>query len=232
MTRTFAALALLCAACAADPITPLEPHEPTPRPPRVSEPEPEREPSLHNGTRAASDPHHRPRTPEVGAPDYTPREDGCDGDDDDGDGRVDEGFTRPEEPNQRDDDCDGVVDNGTLGAPCGKGADCYNPVDPDDPRTRLACIGGRCGASCATTHRRCMDCWWRIEHNEQMMDPRECERYCVDFWHACQDVGGQCVRGECRRWETFGCFGRGTERYIVSYVAGGRQASEEVVVCQ
>lgn len=224
MNRAIYALtALVLTGCPAPPVPmQFDPHDPTPRVRVTDDPNrPLAEP--YSGTRPASDPHHRPDAHEVGAPDYTPREE-CDGDDDDGDGRVDEGWVEPERPDGEDQDCDGVPDNGTLGWPCGKDRDCA---------PGLYCGGGRCAASCAEELDACNRCVaFMVLGDDDMMDPVGCNEACVARMEACADVGGFCDDGQCRRWPTIGCFEGQQEIEVQAvYVVGDRVETIDMGVC-
>ena len=248
MIRTFVASLVCCtASCAAPPIDPREEI----RPPTLSdasfveriEPEPS---DMYYGHGYAGGPRHRPILRSVGSAEYVP-EDGCDGDDDDGDGLIDEGFpiaptrelcndidddcdgtvdenvTTPEDPNAIDDDCDGIVDESTLGAYC--------DVD-DDCREYLSCRGNQCRTRCDEIHDECMDCFVFIMNgDDDMMDPVGCDQACHDFRIACNDIGGRCARGMCWRLPDLGCFGNGTISVPIFYVEEDDPVAATIEVC-
>jgi len=126
----------------------------------------------------------------------------CDGTDNDGDGATDEGVTNrcgecgptpADVPNAEDDDCDGRVDEGHLQAPCVGDADCLDPLSCQDGRCGMGCPGDACDL-CA----RCLDTWHREGGQPLILDPG-CPEACAVCAGFCAEVAGVCYRGACAR---------------------------------
>ena len=179
---------------------------------------------LYRGGQPSGGAHHGYDPAVVGEPDYTPKEE-CDGDDDDGDGRIDEGWVEPEWLDGEDNDCDGDVDESTVGAKCGKNGDCS---------ADLKCIEGRCTTSCHVVALECADCVAHYDDGQTMMDPNDCDAICEDYTDACVDAGGRCIVDVCERpVDPHGCPDGGVSMAIeIATVENERVAREWLDVCR
>ena len=131
-------------------------------------------------------------------PTVEPSEEGCNARDDDCDGLVDEGLRNAchrcgaapdEQCNALDDDCDGEIDED---ATCAAGFACHQGV------CRPRCVAGECGDTARCVDDVCLDaCVLANCLPTDVCDPRVGN--CVDPCYGVTCEGGQvCHRGECR----------------------------------
>ena len=230
MKHWIAILAL--AGCAAPPIEPITPKpevlDPDPFEPRA-EPEPPAEPA---GVTPPG--RHRPTTePAIDRPSRTPdfTVEVCDFHDNDGDGQVDErvanqcGECGGDEIDGTDDDCDGLVDEGHIGALC---------IDDGDCESALSCFDGICSASCPAECAECDRCVGHLTADDDaLIISPDCEEYCSTCRRDCDAAGGVCVGGECvRDGREVGCRPDEVEEVFLSrWVEQGQVVGRLALLC-